>query len=305
MVEKADAAVEPRLLGGADVTDMRGKTCVVTGATAGIGLEVARQLAARGATVIGVGRDPERCARAAETVQRAAEGGSTRYEVADLSSLAEVTRLAARIAPGTRAVDVLVNNAGLFAWRRRESTDGIELQLAVNYLAPFLLTGLLLPLLRAAGRARVVVTSSGSHYAGRMHWDDLGLRRWYSGLKAYGQSKLATVLFVRELARRLGPGASVDAYAADPGLVNTEIALKGSGPIVRLVWKARSSRGIPASEAAASIVHLCADPGVEGRTGLYWKEREPREPSLRARDGAEARRLWEESERLCGFGYAL
>jgi NAD(P)-dependent dehydrogenase (short-subunit alcohol dehydrogenase family) len=277
--------------------DLRAKTCVVTGATSGIGLEVARQLAARGATVIGVGRDPARCEAAARRL-------GISCEVADLSSLAEVRRLAGRIAALAPRLDVLVNNAGTFSFVRRETVDGLELTFAVNHLASFLLTNLLLARLEAAGEARVVIVSSGSHYAGQMHWDDLGLRRGFSGLKAYDQSKLATVLFVRELARRLGPASPVSAYAVDPGLVRTDIGLKGTRPLVRLVWRLRSGRGIDPAMAAESVAWCAVSEEAAGSTGLYWKERRPVEPSARARDDAAARRLWEESEALCGMRHA-
>jgi retinol dehydrogenase 12 len=276
---------------------MKGKTCLVTGATSGIGYETTRILAAAGAEVLGVGRDPERCARA-ETLLREATGGAVRFLAADLSSQADVRALAARVAGGRERLDVLVNNAGTFTSKRRESPDGVEMQFAVNHLSGFLLTRELLPMLRAAPSARVIGISSGSHYAGRMHWDDVGLSKRYFGLAAYDQSKLAVVLFCSELARRLGKDSRISTYAADPGLVKTEIGRKGTGFLVRLVWTLRARGGISAEESASWIAFLASDPGIQGMSGLYWKEGKPLQPSAVSRDLEEGSRLWELSERL-------
>jgi retinol dehydrogenase-12 len=283
---------------------MREKTCVVTGATSGIGYELARILAGRGAIVIGVGRDPVRCGEAAARIRGATGNPRVVFEVADLSSQMEVRALAARIRDGHDRIDVLVNNAGGFAFRRRETVDGIEAQFALNYLAGYLLTRLLLPAMSAngsPGSARVIMVSSGSHFSGRMHWADVGLRRLYNGLTAYDQSKLAAMLFTRELARRLGPDSPVGVYAVDPGLVKTGIGMKGTGGLVRMVWRLRTRRGINPAEAAATVAFLALDPLIEGRTGMYWKECRPVEPSRRALDAEDARRLWELSESLCGM----
>ena len=277
---------------------------MVTGATSGIGYELARILAARGATVIGVGRDPARSAEAASRISAATGNDRVSFEVADLSSLAEVRALAERISARAARIDVLVNNAGCFAFRRRETVDGIESQFALNYLAGYLLTRLLLPRMTGAGSgsrsgARVIMVSSGSHYSGRVHWADVGLGRMYNGLAAYDQSKLAAVLFAAELARQLGPSSQVGTYAVDPGLVKTDIGMKGTGPLVRLVWRLRTRGGISPAEAAATVAFLALDPLIEGRTGLYWKGCRAIAPSKRALRREDARRLWELSERLC------
>jgi NAD(P)-dependent dehydrogenase (short-subunit alcohol dehydrogenase family) len=170
------------------MSDMIGKTCLVTGATSGIGFETALCLARSGARVIGVGRDPGRCAEASPHRESRRRPARRSFEVADLSSQAEARALAMRLAGREPRLDVLVNNAGLFTLRRAVSVDGIEMQLAVNHLAPFLLTRELLPLLAAAPRARVVFVSSGSHVPGRIRWSDPGRRRFYNGLAAYEQS---------------------------------------------------------------------------------------------------------------------
>jgi retinol dehydrogenase-12 len=278
-------------------------TAVVTGATSGIGLEVARVLAEAGYCVIGAGRDTGRC-RSAESELRSSTGnGEIEFVVADLASLAEIRSLAQRIRSMTKHIDVLVNNAGTFTIARRETVDGIETQLAVNWLAPFVLTGLLLPALREAAAARIVNVSSGSHFSGSIHWNDINLRRGYNGLKAYDQSKLATVLFTRELARRLGPHSSISAYAVDPGLVKTDIGLKGNNALVRLAWKARTRNGIPASRAASSVAWCATNPSADGITGCYWKESQVRESSGRSLDLNDARRLWELAETLSSVSY--
>ncbi len=284
---------------------MRGKTCIVTGATSGIGREIATLLASQGAEVVGVGRDWNRCVEACAAIAAATNNTAVHFEMADLSSQGEIRALAERIAERCGRVDVLVNNAGTFTFGRRETVDGIETQLAVNWLAAWLLTGRLLPLLRAVPEARVVTVSSGSHYAGRIRWDDIQIHHGYHGLKAYDQSKLATVLFTAELARRLGPGSPVSVYAVDPGLVRTEIGMKGAGPLVRLAWKIRVRGGIPAAAAADNVAWCATAAGAAGRSGLYWKEKEPLAPSARAMSVDDARRLWEIAEQLGAFRYDL
>jgi retinol dehydrogenase-12 len=281
------------------MNDMNGRTCLVTGATSGIGFESAVILAQYGARVIGVGRDPARCADAAHRIGESAPGSSVRFETVDLSSQAEVLSLAARLRCRERRLDVLVNNAGCFTFRRAESVDGIEMQLAVNHLAAFLLTRELLPLLEAAPRARAIFVSSGSHVPGRIRWRDPGRRRLYSGLAAYEQSKLAVLMTSVELARRLGPASTVDTFAVDPGLVRTDIASKGGSALVRWIWGVRAGRGIAASEAGASVAWLAMEPSIEGTTGRYWKERRVVPSSRRSTDPEAGRRLWALSERLC------
>lgn len=283
--------------------ELNGRTYVVTGSTSGIGLEVARQLAGHGGKVLGVGRDAGRC-REAEREIRACTGNSdVTFLTADLSSQSEVRAVAAKISQLSPAIDVLVNNAGVFTLTRKETVDGLETQLAVNWLAAFMLTGLLMPRLRETPGARVVNVSSGSHFAGTMHWDDVGLKRGYQGLKAYDQSKLAVVLFSYELSRKLRANPRLATYAVDPGLVKTQIAAKGNNGLVRLVWRIRTRKGISAEEAAESLTWCAVDPAAAGKTGLYWKERKSLPSSAESCDPQAAARLWELGERLCGVRY--
>jgi retinol dehydrogenase 12 len=283
--------------------DAHSLTCVVTGATSGIGFELARILAGAGARVIGVGRSPERCGSAAGELRSATGNRDVTYVTADLSSLSEIRALAERIREMTDQVDVLANNAGTFTLSRSETVDGLETQLVVNWLAGFMLTGLLLNRLLAAPAARVLATSSGSHFTGRIHWNDPGMRRGYHGLKAYDQSKLATVLFTSELARRLGTGSPVGTYAVDPGLVKTDIGMKGNGGLVRVIWKVRTRNGISPIDAARSLAYCAMDHDAAGKTGMYWKECRTLEPSARAQDREAAQRLWRMGEELCGVRY--
>lgn len=284
--------------------DLHGKTMVVTGATAGIGLGALQALAGRGAFVIGVGRSAERCAAARQAALQAHPQAQLAFCLADLASLAQVRRLAGEIAALVQArgggLDVLLNNAGAVSSYYTATEDGYELQFAVNHLAPFLLTHELLPLLQQARFGRVVTVSSMSHYHGRMHWDDVMLRRFYHNLRAYQQSKLANVLFTVELNRRLGPDARLRAYAADPGLVKTDIGGKGTNLLERLVWRWRASKGQSIEEGASTPVFLAADPSVEASQEPYWKYCRPKPASPRALDPADAARLWALSERLTG-----
>ncbi|HTX91752.1 MAG TPA: SDR family NAD(P)-dependent oxidoreductase [Anaerolineales bacterium] len=285
---------------------LKGKTFVVTGATSGIGLAVAGLLANREAFVIGVGRSAERCAAAEAHLQSVYPRSQVAFCVADLSAQGQVRSLAGEIrrqmaAHKARALDGLVNNAGTFTFRRSLTFDGIETQWAVNHLAPFLLTHELLPLLKIAPAARVVTVSSDSHYHTRLKWRDLQLQHGYNCLLAYQQTKLANVLFSAELNRRLGAGSSMRAFAADPGLVKTEIGYKGNPGLVRWIWRLRVSAGVPAERPAEGIVFLATALPVQDSPEIYWKDCQPKMPSRYALDAAAARRLWELSERMCGI----
>jgi retinol dehydrogenase 12 len=277
------------------------RTAVVTGATSGIGREVALILAGQGARVIGVGRNAERCRRAEEEIRAACGQADVQFLAADLSSLSAVRRLGQDLLARVPRLDTLVNNAGTFTTGRCLTVDGLETQIAVNWLSAFLLTSLLLPALRRSADGRVVNLSSASHYAGTMHWDDLGLAKRWFGLAAYDQSKLAMVLFTAELARRCPLPVGPAAYAVDPGLVRTEIGAKGTGALASLVWKVRTRGGISPRQAADSVAWCAAEAGARGRTGLYWKEKAAVPPSEQARDPRAARLLWEIGERLSGL----
>ena len=285
--------------------NLHGKTMVVTGATAGIGLAAARALVGRGAHVIGVGRSDERCRSARQMILEESPEASVSMLVADLSSQRQVRGLAADIRvllqeAGDTKLDVLVNNAGTVSSWHKVTEDGYELQFAVNHLAPFLLTHELMPMLQQAPSARVLIVSSGSHYGTDMHWSDVMYRQHYNCLVAYKQSKLANVLFIAELNRRLGDQSSIRAYAVDPGLVNTEIGLKGTSGIENLVWQFRRSGGVTPEQGADTVVYLAGEPDIPASHRIYWKERTPLAPSNIALDEAEAARLWSLSERLCG-----
>ncbi len=289
---------------------LQNRAIVVTGATSGIGLAVAQQLAARGAFVLGVGRSAERCQEARRQVLATSPEAQVDYLLADLSLQSQVRRLAADIreklaGQGRNGLDGLINNAGLFTYWMTLTAEGFEMQWAVNHLCPFLLTCELLPQLRAAGRARVITVSSGSHRAARLDWNDIQLRRRYNGLRAYGQTKLANILFTLELNRRLGPDSTVRAFAANPGLVNTNIAMKDNPGLVRWIWGWRKKGGITPEESARGLVFLASDPSLDNAADIYWKHGVPQTPSPRALDAESARRLWEISAQMCGIAGEL
>lgn len=285
--------------------DLTGKTIAITGATAGIGRAALTALAGRGARVIGVGRSAAKCAAVRADVLGEYPGARLSFAVADLASQRQVRALAAEIREmlDGAPLDALINNAGTVASWYTATEDGYELQFAVNHLAPFLLTHELLPALRGpkAGGAeagRVLTVSSGSHRGAKIHWPDVMLRQGYGTLAAYKQSKLANVLFSAEFNRRMA-GTGVRAYAVDPGLVNTEIGLKGTGGVVQTVWDVRRRGGVSPEEGASTLVYLASEPSPGD--ALYWKDCAPAEASREARSAAEAARLWSLSERLCGI----
>jgi retinol dehydrogenase-12 len=279
---------------------MKGTICVVTGATSGIGKAAATALARLGATVVMVGRDRGRTEAAAAQIA-AVSASPPRAEIADLASLEQVRALAARLA-GLERIDVLVNNAGLVLGERRITPDGLEHVFALNYLAPFLLTNLLLPKLTASAPARVVTVTSDAHSAARLDLSDPNLEHGWDSWRSYANSKLANILFTRELARRLD-GTGVTANCAHPGVVRTGFG-RESRPLLKLgITIARPFMASP-ERGADTIVYLASSPDVAGQTGGYYVKRQRREPSAAARDDTVARELWELSEKMTGLAPA-
>lgn len=275
----------------------------VTGATSGIGRALMDQLAESGSWLIGVGRSSERNQTAASQIRTDYPQAQVRYLEADLASQREVRGLAGAIEEqlerwGREGLDGLVNNAATVTFWREETEDGLEKQWAVNHLAPFLLTHQLLPRLENVLHARVVTVSSSSHRGMSFDWNNLQLRGLYNPLRAYGQSKLANVLFSFELDRRTGP--ELRAFAADPGLVNTGLAAKGTPFFVRWAWRLRRRGGISPQEAARGVLKLLVDPELQRGQQIYWRRGRPVDPDPNAIDPAAARRLWRISAEMCG-----
>jgi NAD(P)-dependent dehydrogenase (short-subunit alcohol dehydrogenase family) len=281
---------------------LEGKTCLVTGATSGIGKEIALSLSTTGAAVVLVGRNRDRCEAALQEIRTKVNDARVSYLVAELSSQASVRQLAQEYAGVHRRLDVLVNNAGIFLARRAMTADGIECTLAVNHLAPFLLTALLIDMIKASSPSRIITTSSVAHRGARIDFDDIQFeRRPYSGIRAYGQSKLANILFTTELARRL-ERTGVTANCFHPGAVRTNL-LQGNPWHYRLVWNTAGSFFLSPEKGADTAVYLASSPDVEGVTGKYFVKRKQVEPSGEAGDGEAAARLWRVSEELTGVQY--
>ena len=267
---------------------LSGKTVLVTGATGGIGRVAARELVGQGARVYLIGRSAQRTPQVAEEI------GAAGYIVADLSEMAEVRRAAQEFRAREGALDVLLNNAGGVFQPRQETRAGIEMTWALNHLAYFLLTQELLPLLRAAPEARIVNVSSSAHATGRMRWDDLEFRRGYSAFAAYSQSKLANVLFTRELSRRLA-GTRVTANALHPGFVATGFG-RNNGPGMARVLNLMGRFAKTEEQGAQTSVYMASSPLVQGVSGRYFADEHEVKPAPRALDDGAAARLWEVSE---------
>jgi len=279
---------------------MKGTVCVVTGATSGIGKAAATALARLGATVVLVGRDRGRTEAAVAEIAPVS-ASPPRAEVADLASLEQVRVLAGRL-DGLERIDVLINNAGLVLGERRITPDGLEHVFALNHLAPFLLTSLLLPKLTASAPARVVTVTSDAHSAARLDLSDPNLEHGWDSWRSYANSKLANILFTRELARRLD-GTGVTANCAHPGVVRTGFG-RESRPLLKLGITIARPFMLSPERGADTIVYLASSPDVAGQTGGYYVKRQRREPSAAARDDAAARELWELSEKLTGLAPA-
>jgi retinol dehydrogenase 12 len=278
---------------------LEGKTVLITGATGGIGLAAAVAMARQGATLVLLGRNQKRGLRALSEIRRKAGSERAEFLRADFTSLSEVRRAAQAFLAQDRPLHVLVNNAGVMNTRRKLTPDGFEEMFAVNHLAHYLLTRLLLPRLQASAPARIVHVASNTHaLCNGMRWSDLSYERDFAAFPAYGHSKLANILFSNELARRLR-GTKVISNALHPGAVASRIGMNNgiTGRIVPLLLKPffRSP-----DKGAATIVYLAGSPEVEGVTGKYFYDDAPIEPKPWALDTAAEGRLWVVSERLLG-----
>jgi len=279
---------------------MAGKTVLITGGTGGIGRAAAVALAAMGARVGITGRDRTRAEAAASAIARATGSNAVDIFVGDLSSQAEVRRIAAEVLAAYPRLDVLINNVGGFWAHRHLTADGLERTFALDHLAPFLLTNLLLESLVAASPARIVTVSSGAQALGSIDFDDLMGEQSYSGQRAYNGAKLANVLFTAELARRLA-GTGVTANALHPGVTNTSFSAedpaRAFGPLVAIMRPFMRSP----ERGADTAVWLASSPDVAGATGGYYKDRKRRTPNAVAADAAVAARLWRASADLVGL----
>lgn len=274
---------------------MLGRVCLVTGANSGLGRATAAGLARLGATVIMLCRNIDRGKAARDGVERETGNPNVSLVIADLASLDQVRRAATEISQAQPALHVLINNAGINARERRLTVDGFESTLAVNHLAPFLLTSLLAPLLRASAPARVITVASRVERLGTIHFDDLQLERGYGAVRAYAQSKLANILFTYELAERLA-GTGVTANCLHPGYVNT-LLMRETPPWMRALWQPF----LPDAERGArTAIHLASDAGLDRVTGAYFERCRTAGSSTRSHDPAARRLLWNVSAGLTG-----
>jgi retinol dehydrogenase-14 len=278
---------------------MDGKVVLITGGTSGIGKAAATALASMGANVVVTGRDEER-GRSAVAEIRAESGNDTvELMLADLGVQTEVRRLAREFEERHDRLDVLINNAGVVQSKRTETPDGIETTLAVNHLAPFLLTNLLLDLLKNSAPSRIITVASEGQRWGKIDLDDLQSKRRYRSFRVYGMSKLANIMFTYELAARL-EGTGVTANCVHPGGVNTNFANNNRG-FTTLLFRAFKPFMRSPEEGADTIIYLASSPDVEGMTGKYLSDRKVITASEEAYDETLRKKLWEASEELTGL----
>jgi len=281
-------------------TDLKGKVCLVTGATAGIGKITATSLAKMGAEMVIHGRDQAKAEASVRDIKKTTGNQKIHYILADYSDLGQVREMAGEFQEKYPRLDLLINNAGAFFNRRIPTTYGVEMTFLVNHLAPFLLTNLLLDPLKSSAPARILTVSSESHRQGKMNFQDLGFKKGYFGIKAYARSKLANILFTYELARRL-EGAGVTVNALHPGHIATDIWKNNFGILGPALKWFMSRIALTPAEGAENSVYLASSPEVAGISGKYFIKIDPGRSSPESYDPALARKLWEISERITGL----
>jgi NAD(P)-dependent dehydrogenase (short-subunit alcohol dehydrogenase family) len=275
---------------------MNGKTIVVTGATSGIGERAVEALARQGARIVFIARDGRRAEATRQKLEAIAPGLGHRSHLADLSLMSEARRVGAEIAAGEPRIDVLINNAGALFANRRVTSEGLEMTFALNHMSYFLLTLALLDRLKASAPARIVSTASSAHAGAKLDFDDLQCAKGYVGLKAYRRSKLANILFTRELARLVAE-TGVVANCLHPGFVASRFGDE-SGGWVGLVMPFAKWLAISPEQGAGTIVYLASAPEAANLSGKYFAKRKVVQPSAAARDDSAAARLWQVSEEL-------
>ena len=272
---------------------------VITGATSGIGQVAAEALAAQGARIVLVARDPRRAERTLARLRSVGPTMAHKAHIADLSRLAETRQVGERIAADEPHLDVLINNAGNIFIERGVTADGLERTFALNHMAYFVLTHALRERLIASAPARIVNTASNAHRGNVLDFDDLQFKRGFRGLTAYGRSKLANILFTRELARRLA-GTGVTANCLHPGFVSTGIGQRDGGLFAIMVRMSMLFARTP-EQGASTIVYLATSPDVAAASGGYYADCRQAVQTHAAQNDDDARRLWEESLRLAGL----
>lgn len=280
----------------AEAPDMQGKVCMVTGASAGMGKEAALELARMGATVVIVCRNKERGQIAQAEIQARSNNQKVDLILADLASQSSIREAAQQFKDKYQQLHVLVNNAGATFGKRRLNEDGLEMTFAVNHLAYFLLTNLLLDVIKTSAPARIINVSSDAHAWGYLNFDDLQNERGYGGLKVYGQSKLANVLFTYELARRL-QGSGVTVNCLHPGAVASNFGQQDAG-LLGVGLKIVRPFLISPERGARTAVYLATSPEVEGVTGKYFVNCKEHKSARASYDEITQKRLWEVSEQL-------
>jgi NAD(P)-dependent dehydrogenase (short-subunit alcohol dehydrogenase family) len=276
---------------------MQGKVCLITGANSGIGKATTLGLARMGATVVMVCRDQARGEEARQEIKTQSGNDAVDLLIADLSSQRSIRELVETFTQRYSHLHVLINNAGAAFTKRRESVDGLEMTFAVNYLAPFLLTNLLLDVLKNSTSARIINVDSDNHRFVRLDMHDLQLKHHYGFLRAYGRSKLALLLFTYELARQLHE-TGVTVNALEPGPTSTNFGQKNAGLLARTILRLVSSRFGSVEKGAKTSIYLASSPEVETITGKYFVKSAPKRSSTLSYDESLQRQLWEESARL-------
>jgi retinol dehydrogenase-12 len=285
------------------MTDLTGKICLVTGATAGIGKITAAALAEMGAELVIHGRDLAKTEAAFQEIRSATGNDKVSYLLADFADLDQVREMAGTYLVRYPRLDLLVNNAGAFYNRRIPTPYGVEVTFLVNYLAPFLLTNLLLDRIKSSAPARIINLSSEGHRQDQMNFGDLGFEKGYFGMRAYARSKLANILFTFELAKRLD-GSGVTANAVHPGHIASDIWKNNFGIFGPALKWFMSRIALSPEEGAESSIYLASSPEVTVISGKYFIKNQPAQPSPRAQDPAAALQLWNLSQELIGISYA-
>jgi NAD(P)-dependent dehydrogenase (short-subunit alcohol dehydrogenase family) len=279
------------------MTTMQGRICLITGGTNGIGKSTAEALARMGATVVIVGRSAQKTKQVVEEIRSATDNQNVDFLLADLSSQQEVRRLATDFKAKYSQLHVLVNNAGGTFATRQLSVDGIEMTFALNHLAYFQLTNLLLDTITASAPARIVNVSSGAHSGGKIDFDNLQGERSWSSFGPYGNSKLANILFTTELARRLeGTGVTVNTW--NPGFVSTGFGKNNPGFFMKIMGVVVLLFARSPEKGAETSIYLASAPEVQNITGNYFADCKVTQPAPQASDRAVARKLWDVSAEM-------